>query len=78
MTQEELRFRIREVQLTTGITFSYVVRTMPHESISKEIRCNVGLITLYDTERRRDGVSNKEVSDQKVEKRCTTRVKLWY
>ena len=41
-----------------------------------EIGCNVELVTMYYTERRRDSVSNEEVSDERVEKRCTTRVEL--
>ena len=41
-----------------------------HESILKKIGWNVKLRTVDDEKSRRDGVSNKEISDEKVEKRC--------
>ena len=46
-------------------------------SISEEIGCNVELITVDNSERRRNGVSNKEISDQEIQKRCTRSVELW-
>ena len=37
-----------------------------------EIGCNVEQVTVGDIERWRNCVSNKEVSNEKVEKGCTT------
>ena len=49
-----------------------------HESTLKKICGNVKLRKVDDEKRRRDDVSNKEISDEKGEKRCTRGVNLWY
>ena len=48
------------------------------ESTSKEIGWNVKLRTADDGKRMRDGVLNKETSDEEDVKRCTRGENLWY
>ena len=57
--------------------FADAVRTIyQHESILKEIGWNVKLRAVDDEKRRRNGVTNKEIADEEVEKGCTIGVKV--
>ena len=68
-----------EKSLIDGITFVDAVRIIhQHESFLKTIGRNVKLRAVDDEKRRRNGVSNKAIVDEEIEKGCTIRVKLWY